>query len=1430
MHDRLIFLLGCLLLLPALLWGQSDRTYRLPESITAQDFESKTIVVKLKNPASPNARTSENPLQKIQTIAGATQISPIQTNNRKSSSQARTAASSLQHIYKVQTEQDIVRTINQLLQLDEVLYAEPYYLLRPLTVTPNDPDADANQDYLKTVHAYQAWEITQGSEDVIIGIVDTGVEFGHQDLTDNLYINQQDPINGRDDDQDGYVDNYVGWDMADQDNDPTADANDHGTLVAGVTSATTDNGVGISGMGFRSSYMPIKIFRSEDDRFAFGYEAIVYAADQGCQVINLSWGGANAYSRFGQDVINYAVLEKDAVVIAAAGNSGEEENFYPASYEHVLSVAVSDASDNKVNQTTFNHFIDLMAPGNRNYTTRKGDGYGYASGSSFSAPLVAGAAALVRAQFPDLNALQVMEKLRVSADDVYSVGSNNTYAEKLGKGRLNVARALQPNQSPALRMSTFTYQNHAGPYAFFGDTVTLAMSLVNYLAATSTEAKVTLSTPSEYVTILDTEKIIGRINPLEAVQDSFRIYLHEDLPTDEKLVFRLGFADGAYQDYQYFHLVSSSDYVTLDNGAIRLTVGANGDLAYNPLDIDLQGGVEYHEEEVATQLGLILATEAEQVSDNVIQNYANGMRSQDFAQQGAMKFYLSPVGGSQLRSAFNDAQAANPLNITVEQTWLANPQYASFLIGEYRVTNSGPSALADVKAGFFADWNLQQPDENRADWDEAHQLGYVYDQGQLRYAGVALLSGQEPIYHAINRPAQISGEFTDARKHNFISGPNQARAGQAGGGEDVAYLVGGTIAVLPAQAHEHLAFALLVGNSLAELQQAATEAQAYYQQYVQHPPTLLTVPVCSGETATVAVPGREHLRFFRDPAGTQLLHEGASYAVGPISQDTAVYTSLVENGYESAIYRIAIPIHEPVAQFAIHQASDYGFRHDTLFLDESNNDALQFVDQSEHAVAWQWDFGNGFHSNQANPTARFSQPGQYTITLSATSEPGCERTTTRVLTVVRRAAQPQVTSSAICPGSSAVLTATNADTIQVYEDAELSSLVYAGAQFTTSALTQSTDYYMVNAAGTVPSIPQKVTVQVLQAPLTLRYTLDTTDILIRYGMTLEAVGNTTGTRLTWYVDDAMVSEEPRFLYDFSRHYAAHKPFTVRLDYTLDTLGLSCSYSTSQTVMPVASEKPEFPSLRVCQGESVTLRPARGQQFYFYQDKNLDTLLHKGRAFTLSAATMNCTVYVTRMDAWWESEATAVQVHINRFADFNASSDTLYLSENDEAVFEAVLAKGAQNETVSWQWDLGEGRFTHRPARVSQRFDKSGTYRIRLLAQTASGCTNLVERTLVVQRVTGLSAEQEVAALRLYPNPTSGEVFLENRFWFQKNITIRLYTLQGEEIFSYDKLYDAFPLPLALRKLAGGILPEGLYLLHVYRDERIFTRKILLKND
>ncbi len=134
-------------------------------------------------------------------------------------------------------------------------------------------------------------------------MVDTGVQLDHEDLRENSYLNLLDPINQIDDDMDGLVDNYYGWDFADNDSDPTSDQNQHGNLVAGVSSARTNNGIGLAGTGFNAKFMPVKAFSSQGNAFK-GYEAMVYAAENGCKVINLSWGAPNAKTKLGQERIN----------------------------------------------------------------------------------------------------------------------------------------------------------------------------------------------------------------------------------------------------------------------------------------------------------------------------------------------------------------------------------------------------------------------------------------------------------------------------------------------------------------------------------------------------------------------------------------------------------------------------------------------------------------------------------------------------------------------------------------------------------------------------------------------------------------------------------------------------------------------------------------------------------------------------------------------------------------------------------------------------------------------------------------------------------------------------------------------------------------------------------------------------------------------
>ena len=1018
--------------------GQSPHpAFQLPAGITTADYAPGTVVVRLRSATSFNARTATNgnALADIRKICGASRITPVVTSSPAARS---TTAHPLADIYRIETnETDLPALINRLRQLDGVLYAEPDYLLRPLsTVQPNDPAAhprQGQQDYLTTIRAYEAWAIEPGSADVIIGMLDTGVELDHPDLVDNLHRNAADPVNGRDDDGDGYVDNHHGWDFADHDADPSADTDGHGTGVTGVAAATPNNGTGIVGVGFHSSYMPIKVFRSSDGRFAFGYEAIAYAADHGCQVINLSWGGANAYSRFGQDVIDYAVQQRDAVVVAAAGNSGRDERYYPASYDGVLSVAVTDAQDRAVAQTTHNHWVDLVAPGQYTYSTQNGQGYHYGSGSSFAAPLVAGAAALVRARFPQWSAQQVMQQLRLSADDIYIVGDNRAFQEKLGRGRLNAARALQPLRSPALRVASVTYANHAGAHAYYGDTLALTMTYQNWLSPAATNVTVTLSSPSPYVTLLDSVVQLGAVDSLATATHRdrpFRVYLHDDLPPSEELVFRVGFLAGDYQDYQYVRVISSPDYATIDNGSLSLRVGSAGDLGSSPSKGT--NGLQYQGRVLTPQLGLLFASAPDRMSDSGTAYAATGKRSQDFSSTEAVKFHRSSLGGRVLRSSFADTNAAQPVGVAVQQTWLADTSSASpsFLVGEYRVTNTSDSALSDLRTGLFTDWSSGETGHHQTAWDEAYRLGYVHDSAQQRYAGVALLTEQAPRYHVLNNPQH--GGQTDADKYAWLSSEGQ----QATAGESGAQVVGATLDTLLAKQSAEVALALVAGNSLEELQQAVAAAQAYYRRYRLHPLLLPSVPVCAGQTATVRVRGETSVRFYADALGTTLLAEGDAYETDVIRKNTVVYVAPVRNGCEAAIRQVPIVITEPVAQFAVDVASNPGFRNDTLFLDESGNQALRFRDASQRAVAWEWDFGNASGGTGPQPTAHFTEPGRYTVMLTARSEPGCTGQASHTITVVQRAKRPRISDREVLPEDTVVLRASNthqeAKALQLY--------------------------------------------------------------------------------------------------------------------------------------------------------------------------------------------------------------------------------------------------------------------------------------------------------------------------------------------------------------------------------------------------------------
>ena len=295
-------------------------------------------------------------------------------------------------------------------------------------------DADIDADI--------AWDITLGSRDIVVAVIDTGVDYRHEDLMPNNWMNASEiPNNGIDDDNNGFIDDLYGYDFVNDDADPMDDQG-HGTHVAGTIGAFSDNGYGIAGVAPRVSLMGVK-FLSASGRgdLADAISSIYYAVDNGAHILNNSWGGGGFNSDL-KTAIRYA-RDRGVLFVAAAGNSSNDNDVnpaYPASYDldNVISVAASDRYDNL---TSFSHYgrtsVDLAAPGASILSTTPDQSFDSFNGTSMAAPHVAGAAALVMGNNPSLLYADVKRLLLETVDQKEAFRDTT-----LSRGRLNVGNAL----------------------------------------------------------------------------------------------------------------------------------------------------------------------------------------------------------------------------------------------------------------------------------------------------------------------------------------------------------------------------------------------------------------------------------------------------------------------------------------------------------------------------------------------------------------------------------------------------------------------------------------------------------------------------------------------------------------------------------------------------------------------------------------------------------------------------------------------------------------------------------------------------------------------------------------------------------------------------------------------------------------------------
>ena len=602
-------------------------------------------------------------------------------------------------------------------------FAEPWYE-GELHATPNDP-LIGDQEALVTMRMAQAWDIETGNGDVVIAISDNGVDQTHEDLKNSLWINTGEiPGNNIDDDENGFVDDYNGYNFT-YEEDGTAPGNTsnnrndgHGTKVAGIAGATTDNGLGIAGVAWGCKIFPIKTARVDFGGIIYGYQSLIYAAHMGFDIVNTSWGIVKPYSPVDQDVVDYC-LELGTLIVASAGNHGDGVGGlgwqllnFPSAYDGVLGVGETSSNDRVVQTSGLGQNATVMAPGNRAITTVSGGGYSSSgvNGTSFASPMAAGVAALVKAKYPGLTPRQIAAQIRREADNIDP--ANPAYATVLS-GRVNGERALGtvPLSAPGLRISAVTLRFPDGRIADTyrqGDTLDITYELTNDLGlADEVAGDLSVAKNNDWsVQILTSSHSIGAIpTGGTALIGPYRVVINGDNPRPCIFELRVVTNDG-YEDRLLDYLMPSSVMATFENDQLVYSVGSDGTFGYNNSLVSRQGlGFAWKTgHNLISPSGFLFSEGA----SRALKAYNNLTNISDFSVE---KYFSAP---ERERSVMTDEGSGKDIGVRVSQRVTFPSQFIPSTIITVTIENRGDSPLTDIAGGYFFDWDIGYAGQNNS--------------------------------------------------------------------------------------------------------------------------------------------------------------------------------------------------------------------------------------------------------------------------------------------------------------------------------------------------------------------------------------------------------------------------------------------------------------------------------------------------------------------------------------------------------------------------------------------------------------------------------------------------------------------------------------------------------------------------------------------
>lgn len=559
-------------------WYTPDRIIEIPVLSKGQYLENQ-IHVKVKNKYAIN-RANKVKSPSLQESFARIRMSKIENTINQDLYDKISAydKNGLDRIYTVNFEaiDNVYDVCRIMMNNPEVEYAVPVFVHQPVEYVPSDPRHNTMW-HMEVLEIEKAWDITKGDPDVLIAIIDSGTDTEHEDLVDNIWTNPNEvPDDGIDNDANGYIDDVHGWDyigditptqlyngISQPDNDPKPNKqfNMHGTHTAGCASAVTDNGIGVSSPAFQASILPIKCSADNNSQnqggspgIYGGYEAMVYAASLGADILNCSWGGPS-YSPVEQEAIDL-VTEMGAIVIAAAGNEGDNvdrDPHYPSGYEGVVAVGAT-RSNNRYAETFSNWGtgITLYAPGQSITSTVPNNGYNAQSGTSMACPVTSGVAALILSIHPDWTPMQIFHQLRSTVDDEINVsgfGRDQFYGQLNAFKAVSVNNPINSNNSiPGIRVSEIALQGTSALTDY--EPKDVKFIITNYLSDAN-NLNVSIEPLNAYTYADDIQVQINELKSLDSYEIEATVTLLENNPWFKGYAeFLIIIQADGYEDYQ----------------------------------------------------------------------------------------------------------------------------------------------------------------------------------------------------------------------------------------------------------------------------------------------------------------------------------------------------------------------------------------------------------------------------------------------------------------------------------------------------------------------------------------------------------------------------------------------------------------------------------------------------------------------------------------------------------------------------------------------------------------------------------------------------------------------------------------------------------------------------------------------------------------